>query len=739
MVERKFETPDKGSTRTPYSVLLLDRQYYLSAGGCFVRHVRQIHEQDAARKLSQINIPFAPHRESINIHWVRIWRGGQAIEQVKSSDELEVRAASQPNRLVVHLELDDLRLGDTLDIAYSTKAHKPRRRFSASHPIRQRVPILEWHLSAIAPKDCPLESKCHQGELQSAVRQLSEGSHFHHWSLAEVAELDRVANTPSWHQPNPELQLSNFGSWPKVATEIYHRWQVQPPGDAEEAVARSLAQPSDADAWEPARRACRFVQDEIANTPARALSAEPATPSAETLDTRRGDSRAKACLLVNLLRTLGIPAASVLVSNQRKRSIANALPAADLFDHVIVRGRIEDVDFWIDPCAEHQAGPIQPVALPPYHLGLQVSPRTKNLCAVPKPDQQADRLTVTEHFVVDQKHRAVLKTTVRASGSDASSVRARLAGEGAEGFAESRLAELQNRHPGAGRSGRLSLEDDTEKNEIVIREKFEIPELFTGNGDTAIFRPPSISKCLPAPADASTTREHPLALNYPCNIRHMIVIDTPWNVEEGETSENLPGTAFAFSFKGTTEGKRHTLRYAYNALDDHIVPVDMRSAQMRLETLRPLLAYVFQCPVPSSSANGKSGRGKRIEPENKKSAQRERKNGPPGGTVLKPLIGVAAAIALFLFVRANFREKAGESAKAIIEEKVAKRAAEEAAAPEEPPAPPVIELPENPLDYAPKPAGPDRFDAVKFDIGEGTTGGSEKTSKPTRGDWKLTK
>jgi len=149
-VERKFRPVEADRTKPPYSGLLSDRQYYLAAGACFVRHVRQIHDAGAIAKLSPVNIPFAAHRETISIHWIRIWRDDEVIEQIGSPGDLELRPGSSPNRLVVHHTLRDLRPGDALDIAYTTRAITPRRRISASLPIRQRVPILDWHLSAIA-------------------------------------------------------------------------------------------------------------------------------------------------------------------------------------------------------------------------------------------------------------------------------------------------------------------------------------------------------------------------------------------------------------------------------------------------------------------------------------------------------------------------------------------------------------------------------------------------------------
>ncbi len=104
IVERKFRLPESAASAAPFSILLLDRQYFLRADACFVRHVRQINHQEAADKLSKVNIPFASQREHLTLHWIRIWRDGVAVEQVRGhrGSRSHPVGAPQPGRGSLH-------------------------------------------------------------------------------------------------------------------------------------------------------------------------------------------------------------------------------------------------------------------------------------------------------------------------------------------------------------------------------------------------------------------------------------------------------------------------------------------------------------------------------------------------------------------------------------------------------------------------------------------------------------
>jgi len=699
-------------------------------------------------KLALIKIPFAPETQGLDIHWIRIWREDEAVDQIISGDEIELEAAGD-SRVVARLRIEDLRVDDRIDVAYTTTSNtRPvENRFSHIHPVSQQVPILDWHLTAISPSDRKLESKCSAGEMKPTVRELSEGSQYYHWEKQDASPSSRVADCPAWHQPNPELQLSNYASWSEVASEVNSRWKIAAVGtDSKQLVETIVGDASGGASWESARLLTRFVQDKIATNDVDSQGA--ASPIAELLESEAGDAKDKACLLVTLLRSIGIPTAPVLVSKKRTRSLRHALPSADYFDHVIVRGRIDDQDFWVDPCATHQGGSVKSMTLlPPYGFGLQISAKTKNLCAIPAADREANSFTTTEHFITREDGGAKLSVTLRAKGTEANSLRASIANAGVSGAAAARLESLHAVYPSAISTGEPTTEEDEENNDLVLREEFDIPDLFPGD-TTRFFTPHSIrSKLTAPPVEAAGLRDHPWALDFPCNLRHHIVIDSQWAPGDEEVQDSSPGTAFAFSFRSMVKGKRHTLSYAYEALADHIVPVDFASVRMRLDKLREFLSYPVIPPgseYKKPEQVEKHGKGRRIvnsDTSTKALRERERKSGPKGTPgFLKPVLAVAAALVLFVVVKGALNDGINEKSKEILATKESLQAAEKKAKAAEiaanPPAPKlepeaapekIFELPDNPLDYEPPPP---LIEVPDLDVGFDSEGNTSRGGDP---------
>ena len=294
-------------------------------------------------------------------------------------------------------------------------------------------------------------------------------------------------------------------------------------------------------------------------------------------------------MLVMLLRKIGVPPAPVIVSSTSGKTLHDALPATHLFDHVIVHAQVGEAKIWIDPTASPQAGPITTPSIPPYTFGLQVSPKANKLSGIPRPDPNTNQLTITEHFIIAPDHSATLNVSTRAAGIEADRLRA-------EQDSPS-ITHLRESFPNINPTDTAEVSDDPEANLIVIKESFHIPSITSPGSDRASFVPAAISHNLPTiPTRPS---DHPIALNFPCNLRQVIVIDTPTPAPPSQHSEQFPGAGFALSLKTETQGQRHTLRYAYDALDDHLTPADQEVDRQRLSTIKSRLDYQIQFPQKS--------------------------------------------------------------------------------------------------------------------------------------------
>jgi hypothetical protein len=123
---------------------------------------------------------------------------------------------------------------------------------------------------------------------------------------------------------------------------------------------------------------------------------KPATAD-ETWTRRYGDCKAKTALLLALLRELGIEAEPVLANNSGTDDGLDArLPSPGMFNHVLVRARIDGASYWLD-------GTLPPVARAdtrpalPYRWVLPLAANGQQLEAVPwKPASQPDLIQVYE-------------------------------------------------------------------------------------------------------------------------------------------------------------------------------------------------------------------------------------------------------------------------------------------------------------------------------------------------------
>jgi len=465
--------------------VLHDRQVSLVEPGvsAYVHFVQRVMTRAGAERAANLAIEFDPDHERLEIHTIRVRRNGSLIELARPGAMELLRRESNLERLALNGRLTasfvvpDLRVGDELEIAatHSTSLAVLRGRHASWLVFDAGAPWIETRLRVLHAATRPIalrEFNSHPPAEISAVG----GNEELRWSLTGQKRLPPEDLAPPWTLKKPCYQLSEFSTWNEVAQIFVSHYQAgELPPEVEAARAGIAAAGSD-----PSLRAVewlRFVQGALRYF---ALSFGDGRLLPRDLDTiwsrRFGDCKDAARLYVAGARALGLDACAALVSTTTGPGLNKLLPAAQLFNHVIVRVRIDTDTYWLDPTLPQQGGTLQKIRIPHAGWALPLTADSNALEALPPPSADnvlhcEDRLTVSKR--VDSAARLARQLTFSYWMAD--KVRHRIANDGSSKVAQQLLQDFKVSWPQAKEAEPPAFTDDPDGNQMVMRCAYEIP------------------------------------------------------------------------------------------------------------------------------------------------------------------------------------------------------------------------------------------------------------------------
>ncbi len=339
-----------------------------------------------ALQLGNIAIVWNPAAGSPVVHLVRIYRQNEVIdvlqkasfEVLRREDQLE--AARLDGLLTAVLRVPDLRVGDELEVGLT---------------IRSKDPTLGGKSAGVltlAPSPAPgrfrlglswtdgQEPHLKMTPDMAAVAKRSD--HAVTFGFDNPTMLAPPKDAPPRYQWQRTVEYSDFPDWVSISSHfspLFNKagqFGSNSPLQAEvKRIASAHAQPFDR-----ASAALKLVQQEVRYIYV-GLNGGNLTPASadETWRRRYGDCKGKTVLLLALLSQLGIEAEPVLVSNsQVDDGTDSRLPNPGLFDHVLVRARINGTVYWLDGTLPAVAGPsATPVV--PYRWVLPLTERGSSI------------------------------------------------------------------------------------------------------------------------------------------------------------------------------------------------------------------------------------------------------------------------------------------------------------------------------------------------------------------------
>lgn len=367
----------------PIRVLAMDHQIRFTPQGLDTYTVRRIRVQSTQGLglLSTVSVSWAPPRQSVQVHAVRILRGDQVIDALEGQTfqtlrrENNLESSMLDGVLTATLQPRDLRVGDILETAFTIHDDggvlAPHSEWLDS--LTPGIGIDHYRMRATWPAEMPLRYQGLAEWADATPRRSGDG-----W-LLEIDERDIQAprlpdNLPGRYYFGRTAQFTDFQSWAEAAgvmVPLYARAETLEPGSPLVAEIERIRAENPTKAGQAAA-ALRLVQEQVRYV-ALAMGEGNYVPASadEVWRSRYGDCKGKTALLLALLHGLDIEAIPALVSTRLGDGLNERLPLISWFDHIIVRAVVDGRTYWLDGTRQEDRdlSAIQP---PLFHWALPV-------------------------------------------------------------------------------------------------------------------------------------------------------------------------------------------------------------------------------------------------------------------------------------------------------------------------------------------------------------------------------
>ncbi len=360
-----------------FRIELFDQQFRFDETGSqvFVHTRVVILAPQALSAFGSVALPWNPVTQDVTVHALEVIRGDQRIDGLEGKTfsllrrEANLESAVVDGLLTATLQLDDLRVGDRVEFAYTVTTRIPVLGSHAEILATGAVPaaVDQFFLRGSWPTGVGLRLQASSDWVLPEIQRRGDQSEFE-LALTGLEPLLVPEDAPRRFHFVRQIEGSDYASWAELSAVFAPLFDtaavLTPDSPLRTEVARIRA--AHADPSEQALAALRLVQDEVRYL-ALAMGEGGLIPATadETWTRRLGDCKGKSVLLIALLRELGIEARPVLVSTFDDALDAR-LPRVSAFDHVIVRAEVNGQGVWLDGA---RSGDRSLVALPPFDYG----------------------------------------------------------------------------------------------------------------------------------------------------------------------------------------------------------------------------------------------------------------------------------------------------------------------------------------------------------------------------------
>lgn len=608
--------PPLGQASNGVHYLLADQQIQLEASGktTFRRSASRALNERGVESVAQVSVDFDPSYQRLTLHSLKVYRDGRVQDRLPSAQikvlqrESELEYQVYDGSKTVDVVLEDIRVGDIVEYAYSLRGSNPV--FEGAEfgrmDMRWRVPVHHLFRRLRVPAGRDVQIKSPQDGAAPAIHTAA-GWDERVWQAHDVAPFARQNDAPRWYDPYAAVQWSEFTDWAAVA-----RWaeplyaepaRLSGPLRAEvDRIAAKSASPEDR-----LREVLAFVQSQIRYLGVEVGPGSHAPRSPETVLARRyGDCKDKVRLAVTMLHALGVTAYPALVDTRLRQVVADQLPSPGAFNHVILHARVGDKEFWLDPTRAPQKGSLDRLAQASFGRALLLDGRSTDLATMPVPANAEYRREIAMDIDASHGFGQAVTMQVRTTyeGASADEMRDTLRNDNLDDLQRNYLNYYLRSYPSLVQDKPLTFADDEQANRLVTTEFYRVDSLWAKNpseGKPVVYLyAPDMKHMLARPDD--TVRTAPLALEHPEDLTVKLSAVLPEERSIEGSSRRVRSKAFEFD--EMTRFADHTLQltYHYRSLTDHVKAGDLPSYLSELEAARRMVGYTLR-PVDKPSRN----------------------------------------------------------------------------------------------------------------------------------------
>lgn len=602
--------------RDGYFISFYDYEVEVEKQESYTKIIKDIISENGIQNCGEIYINFNPAYQKLVLHRVNILRNGEVKDKLNLSafkvmaDEQDLARSIYKGSYAAYLILEDLRVGDKLEYAYTITGRNPifGKRYAEDFYLQSSVPVGQIQMRILACSNRNLNFKSFNGaQLPKKVQEGNKTSY--EWQATAIPALDYESYEPSWYNRYRYAQCSEWSSWQEVASWASNVNQVKTnlSGELADKVEQMLIA-SNGSTYKFLTLATRFVQDDIRymGIEVGEYSHRGNTPE-KVFAQRYGDCKDKSLLLASILQQGGIKASLVLVNTGFGKTLKNNLPAPSLFNHMIVYAVIDQRGQYIDPTFSGQGGDIKDLYVSDYGTGLLLSGQKAALRNIGSGGEGKVIVQETYQLVGKDSADAILTVQTLYTGYQADGNRSSFTNTGYTQMEKSYLEYYGKIYPNIRQEDSLIIDDDRDKNELRVIEKYYIGAFLKIDEESknhqASFYANLISEHLPA---ITGNRKSPVATGYPFDLSYTIKVISPFSWGTKEEKIFIDRKDYLFGLKAYASADTLTLDYQFTY---HSPTVEMAEIPQFISDIKQLkdkyLSYSFYIN-PSYNAGGVS-------------------------------------------------------------------------------------------------------------------------------------